>query len=148
MGMETLEVPLHPSGRGLLKTRTLQVALYAIFATCLVGWCSGWLGGPTFGPQTGDGNFAAYEKSLRQVEHVLDSYSDTSQSWWALRRRPPGGAVLPFSTFSCLGDENAAGIIYARPFRFHVYSNMPDELYNNTLVKADKYWARDHRCVS
>lgn len=132
------------SARKMLRSRPLSVAIYALAATCLVGWSSGWLSSPTSfgGPEAPS---AAYQQSLQKLSHVLRPHAELSAAWLPGRKRPSSGAVTPFSTFSCFGDENAVDIIYSKPFRFHVYSDMPSSMYNDTVSRAVKSWEPNHR---
>lgn len=123
-------------------TKPVKLALAAVFATFMVIWTSGWL---AFDNIEAPG--ATYVKSVERIERVMKSYSGSNPSWWNSQRRirPSTGAVTPFSTFNCLGDEHAEALIYNRPFRFHVYADMPDDLYSQIVEKALTYWKPDHR---
>ena len=52
----------------------------------------------------------------------------------------------PFTTYSCMGDDLGKGeepegrSLYTRPFRFHVYQDMPVELLGDVVRWADKFW--------
>jgi hypothetical protein len=52
-----------------------------------------------------------------------------------------------FASFSCTPDElgTKTDDIYAAPFRFHVYQNMPKELLDDVIERAQKYWMPEHR---
>jgi hypothetical protein len=143
VGMNDLRL-YDPSTRQF-AIKPVKLALAAVFATLMVIWTSGWLTFDNIEAPSAHG--AAYEKSIERVERVMQSYSGSKPSWWISQRRirPSTGAVTPFSTFSCLGDEHAGDFIYTRPFRFHVYADMPDDLYNQIVLKAQTYWKPDHR---
>lgn len=132
------------SAREIFRGKPLSVALYALAAAGFVGWSSGWLSSPTkvSGPEASS---AAYQQSLQKLSRVLRPHTELSAAWLPGRKRPSSGAVTPFSTFTCFGDENAVDIIYSKPFRFHVYSDMPSSMYNNTVFRAVRFWEPNHR---
>lgn len=59
--------------------------------------------------------------------------------------RGTGQAVDPFQNYQCLGDnlQGAADGLYARPFRFHVYRNMPPELLEEVMERSKDWWKPD-----
>lgn len=127
--------------------RQVRLALYTIFATFALIWSSGWIAPSRKYASSAHEAVYAYEKSLERIQNTIGSYKGASSTWWNAQRRirPSTGSVTPFSTFHCLGDDNVGDHIYTRPFRFHVYSNMPGDLYNDSIVKASVYWKPDHR---
>lgn len=143
MGLEYNENGARNSVRRLLKSKALNIALYALVATVVVGWSSGWLTGPATLSKLEE-RAVVYQQSIEKLEHVF-KYQASSTAWWTARKRPSSAAATPFSTFTCLGDEHAVDMIYTKPFRFHVYLDMPDELYNGTVARATKFWEPDHR---
>lgn len=136
----------HHAAIRLMGSRMTKLVVFTTVATFLVVWAYGWF---TASPrqEAVDLRRSKYQKSIQHVENVLDSYMGSSPKWWPSQKRlrPGTGAVTPFSTFSCLGDEHAADIIYARPFRFHIYMDLPEDLCNETQQKALSYWRPDHR---
>ena len=147
MGLGYMDSPTRSSTRQLLKSRTLNIALYTLVATILVGWSSGLLTGPdTFSKL--EERTVVYQHSVENFQNVFGSRYGSSAAWWGARKRPSSASTTPFSTFTCFGDEqHAVDMIYARPFRFHVYADIPNSLYNDTVLRASKFWEPDHRSV-
>ena len=56
----------------------------------------------------------------------------------------PTKNLNPFDNFSCLGDDllYEQGP-YTRPFRFHVYKDMPKSLVEDVMVRAEHWWKPD-----
>ena len=50
-----------------------------------------------------------------------------------------------FTRYQCTGEELRQDEIYTAPFRFHVYNDMPEELLDDVIRRAEKYWLPDHR---
>lgn len=137
-------------------------AFYFIGVACLlIGWHSGWFEAPdiqTTKTHKTKNNNITYEGrrpilgTLEKADHVVKSYFDSSASWLSERRNRhfmgsgnTRSTAGPFSTFSCAGDGLAANDIYAKPFRFHVYDNLPKDILEDTMLNASKYWQADHR---
>merc|ERR1712093_643040 len=51
----------------------------------------------------------------------------------------------PFHDYYCMGDElqGSADGPYSKPFRFHVYRNMPPELLDDIVEEAKDWWGPD-----
>lgn len=52
----------------------------------------------------------------------------------------------PFDTYLCAGDEWQVDEdnVYTKPFRFHVYQNMPDHLLKDVMERAAHWWQPDN----
>lgn len=52
----------------------------------------------------------------------------------------------PFDTYLCAGDEWQVDEdnVYTKPFRFHVYQNMPDHLLKDVVERAAHWWQPDN----
>lgn len=52
----------------------------------------------------------------------------------------------PFDTYLCAGDEWQVDEdnVYTKPFRFHVYQNMPDHLVKDVVERAAHWWQPDN----
>lgn len=52
----------------------------------------------------------------------------------------------PFDTYLCTGDEWQLDedSVYSKPFRFHVYQNMPDHLVKDVVERAAHWWQPDN----
>jgi hypothetical protein len=52
----------------------------------------------------------------------------------------------PFETYLCAGDEWQVDEdnVYTKPFRFHVYQNMPDHLLKDVVERAAHWWQPDN----
>lgn len=75
------------------------------------------------------------------LAHVGPAYTATEASRPISTKKPN-----PFDTYLCAGDEWQVDEdnVYTKPFRFHVYQNMPDHLLKDVVERAAHWWQPDN----
>lgn len=78
-------------------------------------------------------------QDLEPLAHVGPGTADVSKP--SSSKKPN-----PFESYLCAGDEWQVdeNNVYTKPFRFHVYQNMPDHLLKDVVERAAHWWQPDN----
>lgn len=80
-------------------------------------------------------------QEMLSLGHVGPASSAADSSKTLSKKKPN-----PFETYLCAGDEWQVdeNNVYTKPFRFHVYQNMPDHLLKDVVERAAHWWQPDN----